>query len=299
MARTIKKRNSFTLVELAVAVAISLILLCLSFPALRMFKTGLDLSTSAEEIVSALRMAREKTLASENYSSWGVYFSTSSIPHQYALFKGADYSVRDISFDKIYQVAKGAEIFDINLAGAGQEIVFDRIEGTTGQSGTISLRLTDEPLKIKIIYVNGFGQMSLAETLPASDEDRIKDSRHIHFDYTGRQIDTAGETISLIFSNPPNPDTFKNILISDNLIGGQIYWEGEAEVNGEIQKIKIQTISLNSPDTKFCVFRDKRNNTKALTIAVSGDSTGNLIEYQADGQTAKGSSIYVSAPNWQ
>lgn len=122
MARTIKKRNSFTLVELAVAVAISLILLCLSFPALRMFKTGLDLSTSAEEIVSALRMAREKTLASENYSSWGVYFSTSSIPHQYALFKGADYSVRDISFDKIYQVAKGLKFLILIWPAPGKKL---------------------------------------------------------------------------------------------------------------------------------------------------------------------------------
>jgi len=136
------------------------------------------------------------------------------------------------------------------------------------------------------------------DTFLPSDENRIKDSRHVHFDYS-RVISPLTEELTLIFSNPPNPDVSQDIIIADNLIGSQIIWEGEISVGGQMQKIKILTHRLNSPDTQFSVHRDKRYNTKAVRITISGDASGNLIQYQSDGQTAKGSSIYVTDPSWQ
>jgi len=127
------------------------------------------------------------------------------------------------------------------------------------------------------------------DTSLPSDESRIKDSRHVHFDYS-RVISIAAERLILTFDYDSSP-IIQEIIIADNLQDGQIFWEG--------QNIKIQTHRLNSPDTQFSVHRDKRYNTKNLKIEISGDSSGDLIQYQSDGQTAKGSSIYVTDPNWQ
>ena len=126
-------------------------------------------------------------------------------------------------------------------------------------------------------------------TSSSSDENRIKDSRHVHFDYS-RVISTAAERLILTFDYDSSP-IIQEIIITDNLQDGQIFWEG--------QNIKIQTHRLNNPDTQFSVHRDRRYNTKNLKIEISGDSSGDLIRYQADGQTIKGNSIYVADPNLQ
>ncbi len=131
-----------------------------------------------------------------------------------------------------------------------------------------------------------------------SDDNRIKDSRHVHFDYS-RAVLTATEKLTLIFANSPNPDVSQDIIIADNLIAGQIFWEGEVLVGGEMQAVKIQTHRMNNPDTQFSLRRDKRYNTKAVNMTISGDASGNLIQYQSNGQTTKGTSIYVADPNWQ
>lgn len=136
-------------------------------------------------------------------------------------------------------------------------------------------------------------------TSSPSDESRIKDSRHVHFDYSRPIPLVPTEIITLIFSNPPNPDVSQDIIIADNLIDGQVFWEEEISVGGEMQNIKIQTHRLNNPDTQFSLRRDKRYNTKAVRVIISGDTSGDLIQYQPNGQTAKGNSIYVTDPNWQ
>lgn len=126
-------------------------------------------------------------------------------------------------------------------------------------------------------------------TSSPSDENRIKDSRHVHFDYS-RVISTAAERLILTFDYDSSP-IVQEIIIADNLQDGQIIWEG--------QNIKIQTHRLNNPDTQFSLHRDGRYNTKSLKVELSGDASGDLIRYQANGQTAKGNSIYVTDPNLQ
>jgi hypothetical protein len=80
---------------------------------------------------------------------------------------------------------------------------------------------------------------------------------------------------------------------------GQIFWEGEVNVAGSNQKIRIHTLTLNAPGTQFCIHRDRRYNNKSLKLEVSGDSSGDLIFYDGYGQTQKGSSIYVQDPVWR
>ena len=290
------REKSFTLIEVLAMVGILIVLIAISIPALRFFQKETDLNNTTEEIINNLRLAQNKTLASERASQWGVYFSTSSEPHQYTLFKGVNFALRDSSFDEIHKLPKSLEIYEINLGGGG-EVVFERVTGSTNQSGNVSLRLKTDLSKTKSLFIQSSGKVVLGGEAAPTDTNRIKDSRHTHFDYS-RPITTTTEILKLTFAYDSSTAT-KDIIIADNLKDGQIYWDGQVDVGGQIQKLKIHTHRLNSPGSQFSIHRDKRYNTKALTVEISGDSSGNLIQYDAAGQTTKGTSIYASTPSWQ
>jgi type II secretory pathway pseudopilin PulG len=286
-------KNGFTLLESLVIIGILIILTGMAVPALRFFQKESDLNNSAEEIINTLRLAQNKTLASEGASQWGVYFSTSTTPHQFTLFKGTSFASRDPVFDEVHKLPELIKISEIDLAGS-REIVFEQVTGITNQFGSVSLELESDPTKTKTIYIENFGQIGLTNSSVPSDANRIKDSRHLHFDYS-RQIATSTEDLVLTFEG----SFVETIIIADNIRNGQIFWEREVSVGGEIQKLKIHTHRLNDPltGTQFCIHRDRRNNNKALTIDID-DTTdpdpGTLITYTAQGEAATGTSVYIS-----
>lgn len=293
-----QKNSGFTLIELLTILGILIIITVTAVPAYRNFQKESDLTNSTEEIINILRVAQSKTLASEQDSQWGVYFSTTTVPNQYTLFKGVDYASRDTSFDQNYTIFSSVETNEIDLTESDSEVVFNKLTGTTSNYGSISLRLITDISKTKTIIVEYSGQIFYSQAV-SSDENRIKDSRHVHFDYN-RQINTLTETLILTFTYDSSSVT-ENIVIINNMQNDQIDWEGEVSVDGQIQKLKIHTHRLNDPilGTQFCIHRDKRYNDKALKIKLDADLSGNLINYDNAGQTTQGTSIYVSTPVWQ
>lgn len=290
-----EKSFGFTLIEILIIVGIFIILIFLSAQVFPYFQKEVTLNNSAEEIINNLRLAQNKTLASEGASQYGVYFDTSTNPHQYTLFKGVNYANRVISQDEVHKLSKIIEIYENTLAGS--EVVFNRLNGESSQTGKISIRLKDTPSRFKTVSIQASGNIILGEETSPSDNSRVKDSRHVHFDYS-RAIDTLTETITLTFFYDSSTVT-QDIVIQNNMEGGQIFWEGEVNVNGQNQRIKIHSHRLNNPDTLFSVHRDRRFNDRALRITISGDASGNLIEYSADGLTTTSTSFFVSNRLWQ
>jgi Tfp pilus assembly protein FimT len=294
------RTNKFglVLIELLTIVTILLLLSALAIPTFRTFYKEIDLTNSHQELINILITAQNRTLASEQDSQWGLYFSTSSIPHQYVLFKGSSYATRDISVDEIYSLPDMVEISKIDLVGGGKEIVFNRVVGDADQLGEIELRLIENISKTKEITIKTSGQITSGQEPTPSDQDRIKDSRHVHFTYT-RQITISTDILRLTFTHSDSSKTSYDIIVDDNIVSGQLYWEGEVSIDNEIQKLKIHTHRLNNLDTEFSIHRDQIYNTKALTIELTDDVSGNLIVYSENGQTTQGTSIYVSQPQWQ
>lgn len=291
-----KKSNivaAFTLVELVIVAAIIAILAAVTTPAFRYFQQKSDLNNSAQDLISALRLAQNKTAASQGQSQWGVYFSTSTSPNQYTLFKGANYASRDTQFDEPRKLAAAVEIYQIDLGGLS-EVVFNKITGAAVSPGSLSVGLKIDFAQNKIIYIDALGQAGFTAPPAISDASRIKDSRHVHFDYN-RTISTPSENLILTFDGT----TQQTLAIASNLKDGQIYWEGEVNVGGDIQKIKITTHKLNNPDTQFSVHRDRRYNNKSLKIELSGDISGSLLEYSANGLITTKTSIYAASSIWQ
>jgi len=278
-----QKPKGVTLIELLVVVGIFIILTAISVPAFRYFQRESDLNNSTQEIINTLRLAQNKTLASEKESNYGVHFET----EKFVLFKGTSYNPSAAN-NEIHNLPKNVEIYEISLAGGGAEVVFERLTGETNQSGKVSLRLKSDFSKTRTVGIESSGKITLGEEVNPSDLPG-GDSRHVHVDYTWN-IDTAIEKLTLTFEG----GTVEEITIANYLPGGEIDWEGEVDVGGDSQKLKIHTHRLNNPDTQFCIHRDRRYNNKSLTITISGDpSGGSIIEYSADGSITYTSS-YVS-----
>jgi len=286
-----KNQIGVTFIEVLFVCAILGVLVAIAVPSFLYFYQYSDINNSTEKIIGILRESYNKTLASQNQSSYGVHFES----QKYVLFKGTTYNSSS-SDNQNYQLPTDVEIYDIGLVGGGSEVVFDRLTGETEQYGKVSLRLKSNPAKEETIYIKQSGKITLNSLISPPDT-RQKDSRHVHVDYS-RNISTSTEKLSLNFIYNSSTSA-EDIIIADNLEGGQIYWQGEIDVEGEIQKIKIHTHQLNNPDTIFCIHRDKRYNSKALQIEISGDTSGSLIEYSADGSITTNNSIYASDPAWQ
>ncbi|MFC1629924.1 Tfp pilus assembly protein FimT/FimU [Patescibacteria group bacterium] len=288
--------KGFTLIETIVVVAIVLILISFAIFGYRFFRQETDLNNAAEEILNILRVAQNKTLASEAGSKYGVYFDQSSNAH--TLFKGDEFSTRDPLFDEVHNIPSFVEIFDIDLEGEALEVVFNRISGDTSQFGTISLRLQQDHTKTKIVYIDNTGSSSLVSPTSPSDDDRVKDSRHVHFTYS--QDVTGAVTLHLVFPDYPADNFDIDFQTYLNLILNEFSWEGTVPVgplgSKTDQILKIHTHVINVSSADFSVTRDRRYNDRALEIWLDSE---NLLNYAADGTTTKGSSIHVSEEQWQ
>ncbi len=285
--------KGFTIIELMVVITILVILLAMSVASVVLLVKNPPVNNASEEVINALKLAQNRTLSSEGNSQYGVYFNTTADPHQYTIFKGSSYASRTSSFDQTYPLSNTIEFYAINLGG-GNEVVFNRITGTTQNPGDISLRLKDDHSQTKTIYIDAFGNSSFNNSSAASDSARVKDSRHVDFTYS-RVINTATENIILTF----NGSTTVTIPMSSYLNNGQFEWTGTTSVAGSNQTITIHTLRLNNSDTQFSVFRDMRFNNKTLTIQLSADNTGTLAEYTANGSATDHHSIYVGNFTWQ
>ena len=284
----------FTLIEVVVVLIILTILISIPISSFYSTQKKSNLDNGTQEFVSALKLAQNRTLSSENNSQYGVYLDTLVYPHKYILFKGVSYATRDTAYDQIYYLSQSLEFFSINLNGAN-EIVFDKLTGATQQPGSVSLRLKANTSQNKTVYISSVGTISFNTPVTSLDDNRVKDSRRVQFDYS-RFIDVNTENIGLNFNNG---QVMQPIPISQYLATGQFDWSGSVSVGGTDQTIRIHTYRLNSPDTQFSIHRDRRFNDKDFTITISGDGSGFLAQYSADGLTTNNTSIYVSNFTWQ
>jgi len=284
-------QRGFTVMEVLIVVAILVVLGAIVIGDYATYQKKTDLQNAVQEFIAVLQVAQERTLASDNGAQYGVHISTAVSPNIYTLFQGASYASRVTSYDQPHSVPKNVQFSSLNI-GAANDIVFDRLVGTTANSGSLSLQNTVDTSQTKTLYISGQGTVGFVAPSTIADT-RVTDSRHIQFDYS-RVIDTANETITLTFDN----SVAAVVPISAYLVSGEISWQGTVAVGGINQVVDFHTHRLNNPDTEFSIHRDRRYNTKSLKITISGDS-GSLAEYSADGLTTTHTSAYVSNVVWQ
>ena len=293
-----KKKDGFTVIEVLVSITIFGILLSIVVADLYFQKQKVDLQGKSQEIIGAIRVAQSKTLASTNNSQYGVYFDNSISPNKYILFQGSSYALRDASYDVSYSLPDIMEFNAIDLGGSN-EVIFDKLTGNTSQPGSLVVRMKSDTSNSKSIYITSSGSVDFLTQVSQLDTDRVKDSRHIQFNYLK---DIVGTNLSLNFSYNGGNTTSVSIIVDSFTTDGMLDWsEDEISVSGTsmLQCIKIHTDSVTNP-IKFDVFRDARCNNTKLNITSSTDSN-KIIDFSADGTSVTHTSIYSDASNnsWQ
>jgi len=271
-----RKNKGFTLIEFLIVIFAIAILIVLSAAGYRFFEKKTELENTAQNILATLKLAQSKTLASEEASQYGVNFESD----KYTLFKGDAY-LPAAADNKIHQIPNRLEIYNINLADEGSSVVFQRIDGTTEQNGTIGLRIISKPTETKTITIQPSGQIeSNAVGAECCTDNRISDTRHIHLDL-GWSI--QGSSILTLYF-PDAPAVTENINMVDyfDVAETEFDWNGIIEVNGQNQELRIHTHSLDAINTILCIHRAQDANNKPLQISIDAKD---LISYTADGAT--------------
>jgi prepilin-type N-terminal cleavage/methylation domain-containing protein len=268
-------QKGFSLVELLIVLAILSVLFVVFLARFTTFGQQVDMESASQRIVSAFQLARNQTLASEEESVYGVHFET----NKYVLFKGNDYAT---STDKKEYDLDKTEIYEINLLPSGTtDVIFTRVRGSTVNTGNIKIRLIDDTSRTRTVIINSLGQASLEEAVSPTDS-RLTDTRHVHLDFGWSMQSSVN--MRLTFTDPGFPDTVEIIAIQDFVAGSIFSWEGEVDVNGEDQELKIHSHALD-PNTLLSVHRDRRYNNKALEIKVDGTT---VVTYDASGSVTAG-----------
>ncbi|MBM2817581.1 MAG: seg [Parcubacteria group bacterium] len=155
IARLIFNKKGFTAIEFLITLSILAILTTIVFTSMSRFRNGKALQAVVEDILSLLDEGRADTLSAKNSYAYGVHFESSEI----ALFRGVAYSSSD-STNKTVDIDGAVEISNISLAGGGSDVLFQRLTGKTGQSGTVTIRLKSDTSKTKTILIEASGVAS-------------------------------------------------------------------------------------------------------------------------------------------
>lgn len=152
-------RKGFTLVEMAVVMAIMLIIGAAVVVNLAKRRVDTDLVATAQQIATTLRQAQSDAMAQEGNLQWGVRFvnATTTRPY-YALFKGsfATGTVGRYALPSTvaYQAATLA-------SGATVDVIFSQISGVPSAPATIGLYMPNENAAYSsTISVSAVGQVS-------------------------------------------------------------------------------------------------------------------------------------------
>ena len=268
-----QKQKGFTLIEILIVISIVFLLAGTGLISYRFFEKGTELESTAQNILATLKLTQTKTLASEGASQYGVHFEN----NQYVLFKGDTYQ-EGAADNKIYQIPSRLEIYDIDLADGGNDIIFQRISGWANQNGTTSLRIISEPERTRTIIIKSHGLMELKTYSVDPPPDPITDSKHLHFDL-GWSIQNS---ITLTLDFPDEPEVIVNIEMADYFKKNKTKfdWKDKIDVNGENQELHVHTHFLDAFNTILCIHRDRKKNSKPLQVLIDDKD---IISYDADG----------------
>lgn len=120
------------------------------------------------------------------------------------------------------------------------------------------------------------------------------DSRHVEFeldDPTNSNHDgwsiRGHTTMTLTFSDSPNPDVIQNIAMVDYFNSDQTSfdWQGSVDVNGDAENLRIHSLYIDQYDTILSIHRDRSINSKAVSISIDSRS---IASYAADGTPTAG-----------
>lgn len=142
------KRAGFTLVEMVVVVAIVAMIAALATVSFSTVTARQSLDKSTDAVVAVLAQARSLTISAKGASAYGVrLLATGPV-----LFSGTTYNSADAA-NKPFVLDPRLSLASTTLAGAGSDVLFSKLTGTTTQSGTFRVIITGTPTIYRTVTV--------------------------------------------------------------------------------------------------------------------------------------------------
>lgn len=144
--------NAFTLIELMVVIAISVLLVLVTISFFSSFRNSQVLQGETSQALSMLNKAQAYTLNSKGDSAYGVRVNGD----QLILFQGLVFSSSSPS-NEAYVLNTAVAIASTTLSGGGTDIVFDRLTGDTSNNGSFAVYLKSDVAQKNFISVSKTG----------------------------------------------------------------------------------------------------------------------------------------------
>ncbi|OGZ08681.1 MAG: hypothetical protein A3D65_01215 [Candidatus Lloydbacteria bacterium RIFCSPHIGHO2_02_FULL_50_13] len=145
-------QGGVTLIEVFVAVSISILVLVLSVYALLSFWEKRTVDAEVENVLSLLSRSRVDTIASRNNAVYGVHIESDRM----VFYIGPNYDSATTT-NMTVMINPALEITNIALSGGGTNVLYKRWSGGTDQSGTFELRFKENTEVSTTIVVGGTG----------------------------------------------------------------------------------------------------------------------------------------------
>ena len=153
---TIQGAAGFTLVEIILVSAISLILASMFFLNVTRQNVVFELDEAAYSLTAVLRDASERARGQDGGTAWGVYFvNPAGAPDYHALFSGSTFTAANST---VYLPPK-VEFSDPG-SGANKEVVFAKVTGLPGAATAVTIQVIDSPSDSRTITINANGSIS-------------------------------------------------------------------------------------------------------------------------------------------
>jgi len=264
------KKNGFTLFEILVVISLILIILGIAVGSSRSFSSNINLQNTTKEIGSIIKLAKSQSISALNGTHYGVHLDSSKV----TIFEGDTFTDGEPT-NKAYIFSKDVEIYNYNLLGGGDDIVFQRLIGLTNNSGMIDLRLRDDPTNTKQIVINTDGQISF-DSFQTSTGSPIQNARHVHFDL-GWNI----EDVTTLRLEGLNPSEITDIDTTDyfNLGKTKFDWNGTINTDGIDQTLRIHSW-LDGTTSILCVMREQSENDELKISFFIGASEKHIATYE-------------------
>ena len=151
----ITRQQGFSLVETIIVVAMIGLLAYLVMAPLSSFRDQQILQAETDKISAFIAKTRALTLASAGDKQYGVRFLTDRLIR----FSGSSFSSSSPN-NIILIINPAVSVSGITLAGNGTDMVFDRLSGQTGQSGSLTLSTLSDVRRVKTVTVLPTGVVS-------------------------------------------------------------------------------------------------------------------------------------------
>jgi len=147
MIKQIRYRG-MTLIEVLLVIGLLGALVGLAIPFYQSFQVTSELDNTTHEIISALRLAQGRAMASENFESHGVHFETG----EFTVFSGDEYDAND---PKNF-ATEISRTLSINAESA--DMIFTKVMGIP--ENTFGVVITSSSGEQRLISVNEMGMVN-------------------------------------------------------------------------------------------------------------------------------------------